>query len=455
MDKNIFKINIESTIREALELINLNKNGAIFVEKMDSIVGIITDGDIRRSLLKDVTIDEKINSIINSKFVYLLEEQATRENILKLLDNKIKLIPILDKSKKLVSIVTEKNIDWNEDEQVISKAKSPLRISFAGGGTDLTTYYYMEEGVVLNATINKFCHCILEKRADCKVSIHSYDLNAKLLSSSIDKLKYDGKLDLIISIIKILKPDYGFNLTTYSDVKPGTGLGGSAVLVSSIIGAFNNFRENKYTDYEIAELAFHAERVCLNISGGWQDQYATVFGGFNYIEFKGSENIVNTLRISNDIKNELEDSLLLCNTNIVHNSNDIHDDQKKQMNNKKQKEYANIAKTIANKMKSRILKGKLDDFGKLLHSAWETKKKFSKNITNKNLDSIYNYAIKSGALGGKLLGAGNGGYFIFYVPTFNKIDFIDKMNKKNLVLESFTFDNYGLRSWITKKKNNV
>ena len=106
-------------------------------------------------------------------------------------------------------------------------------------------------------------------------------------------------------------------------------------------------------------------------------------------------------------------------------------------------------------MKSRILKGKLDDFGKLLHSAWETKKKFSKNITNKNLDSIYNYAIKSGALGGKLLGAGNGGYFIFYVPTFNKIDFIDKMNKKNLALESFTFDNYGLRSWITKKKNNV
>ena len=338
-----------------MELIILIKMVEIFFEKMDSIVGIITDGDIRRSLLKDVTIDEKINSIINSKFVYLLEEQATRENILKLLDNKIKLIPILDKSKKLVSIVTEKNIDWNEDEQVISKAKSPLRISFAGGGTDLTTYYYMEEGVVLNATINKFCHCILEKRADCKVSIHSYDLNAKLLSSSIDKLKYDGKLDLIISIIKILKPDYGFNLTTYSDVKPGTGLGGSAVLVSSIIGAFNNFRENKYTDYEIAELAFHAERVCLNISGGWQDQYATVFGGFNYIEFKGSENIVNTLRISNDIKNELEDSLLLCNTNIVHNSNDIHEDQK-QMNNKKQKEYANIAKTIANKMKSISLK---------------------------------------------------------------------------------------------------
>ena len=156
MDKNIFKINIDSTIREALELINLNKNGAIFVEQKNRIIGIITDGDIRRSLLKDITIDEKINNIINSNFVYLSEEQASRENILKLLDNEIKLIPILDESKKLVSIVTEKNIDWNEDEKVISKAKSPLRISFAGGGTDLTTYYYMEEGVVLTQQLINF-----------------------------------------------------------------------------------------------------------------------------------------------------------------------------------------------------------------------------------------------------------------------------------------------------------
>ena len=118
--------------------------------------------------------------------------------------------------------------------------------------------------------------------------------------------------------------------------------------------------------------------------GGWQDQYATVFGGFNYIEFKGSENIVNTLRISNDIKNELEDSKSYYNTNIVHNSNDIHDDQK-QMNNKKQKEYANIAKTIANKMKSRILKGKLDDFGKLLHMHGKQRKNFLRTLQIKIL----------------------------------------------------------------------
>ena len=452
MKTNNFIINIKSYIRDALEKINLNKHGAVFIEDKGKIVGIITDGDVRRVLLKNIDINIRITKIINKKFVFLIQENATRENILKLLDNKIKLIPILDKSKKLISIVTEKNINWNEEEKVISKSKSPLRISFAGGGTDLTTYFYLEEGVVLNATINKFCHCILEKRTDEKIIILSNDLNKKLTCESLKNLEYDGHLDLIISVIKILKPDYGFNLTTYSVVAPGTGLGGSAVLVSSIIGAFNNFRENKYTDYEIAELAFHAERVCLNISGGWQDQYATVFGGFNYIEFKGSENIVNTLRISDDIKNELEDSLILYNTGISRNSNAIHIDQKKQMNNKKQKLYANKAKLMAHEMKSRILKGKLDDFGELLHEAWEIKKHFSKNITNKKLDKIYDFAIKNGALGGKLLGAGNGGYFIFYVPTFKKIEFIKNMTKKGFDLETFTFDNHGLRSWITKQE---
>ncbi len=447
-----FKINVDSDTRTALKAINLNKHGAVFIEDKGKIIGIITDGDIRRALLKSSDINVKITKIINKDFVFLIEENASRENILKLLDNKIKLIPILNKSKKLISIVTEKNINWNEEEKIVSKSKSPLRISFAGGGTDLTTYFYLEEGVVLNSTINKFCHCILEKRNDEKINIYSHDLNKKLFCNSIRELDYDGSLDLIISVIKIVNPDYGFDLTTYSDVAPGTGLGGSAVLVSSIIGAFNNFRENKYSSYEIAELAFHAERVSLNISGGWQDQYATVFGGFNYIEFKGSENIVNTLRISDDIKNELEDSLILCNTGICHDSNNIHIDQKKKMNNKKQKLYAQKAKIIAHEMKSRILKGKLDDFGKLLHRAWEIKKNFSKNITNKKIDAIYDFALKSGALGGKLLGAGNGGYYLFYVPTFNKINFMKRMTKRGYELETFTFDNNGLRSWITKQK---
>ncbi|MDQ7060119.1 MAG: hypothetical protein Q9M43_02930 [Sulfurimonas sp.] len=126
----------------------------------------------------------------------------------------------------------------------------------------------------------------------------------------------------------------------------------------AIIGSFNNFRENKFTDYEIAELAFHAERVELGLAGGWQDQYATVFGGFNFMEFKDDDNIVNPLRISDSIVNELEDSLILCYSGITHNSGNIHEDQKLNMNKEKAQEFAQISKEIATEMKSRLLKGK-------------------------------------------------------------------------------------------------
>ncbi len=452
MEIDKYLINRNDTIEYALQKIDNNHMGIIFIENNEKIIGCCTDGDIRRILLIEKNLQVKIIKCINKNFVYLFENRATKENILKLLDSRIRVIPILDQNYKIVSVVSQKNIDWNEKEKIISKAKSPVRISFAGGGTDLTEYFYKEEGVVLNTTVNKFAHAVLEKRDDYKIKIFSNDLNKEVLYNNLLELTFDGNLDLIKSVIKLLNPDFGFELYTYSDVPPGSGLGGSAVLLSAIIGTFNNFRENKFNNYEIAELAFHAERVELELAGGWQDQYATVFGGFNFMEFKNHENIVNPLRIPDDIINELEDSLILCYSGINHNSGDIHDDQKENMNKEEQKKYAQISKDIAYEMKSRLLKGKLDDFGELLHKAWSVKKKFSSKITTAFLDDIYEYGIKNGALGGKLLGAGGGGYFLFYVPTYKKIHLMNSLKDRGLKIETFTFDNIGLRSWITKEK---
>jgi len=452
MNKEIYLITNKSLIKDALTAIESNNLGIVFVQENNKIIGALTDGDIRRALLESYTVDSKIDNLINSNFTYLYEKDASRENILKLLDNRVKVIPIISIDKEFISIVSQNKIDWNSNEKIISKARSPLRISFAGGGTDITSYFYKEEGVVLNATINKFTHAILEKNDDHTINIMSYDLDAKLTASNLSNLKYDGNLDLIISLIKLINPSYGFNLYTYSDVPPGSGLGGSAVLLSAIIGSFNNFREYKYTDYEIAELAFHAERIVMDLSGGWQDQYATVFGGFNYIEFKNNENIVNPLRINDAIKIELEDSLLLCYTGLTRHSGKIHDKQKENMMNKREKEYAEISKDIAYKMKSRLLKGDLNDFGGLLDQAWSTKKQFSKDISSDFLDEIYNFAISNGAIGGKLLGAGGGGYFLFYVPTFKKLSLSLALKNRGLEIESFTFDDVGLRNWVSKKK---
>lgn len=452
MNKINFLVDIDDSIQEALTKLELNNNAIIFITKDEKIIGCATDGDLRRILLKYNSITVPIKEAINKNFTYLFEENASRENILKLLDSKIQVVPILSKDFKLISIASHKNIDWNKSYKIISKAKSPVRISFSGGGTDLTNYFIKEDGVVLNTTIDKFAHAILQKRDDNKIILISNDFKMHLEYKNIDEIEYDGELDLIKAVVKLLNPEFGFELTTYSDVPTGSGLGGSAVILSAIVGAFNNFRINKLNSYDIAELAFQSERIELGLSGGWQDQYATVFGGFNFMEFKEDENIINPLRISNDILNELEDSLILCYSGINHNSGEIHDNQKENMNQKKEKEFANMAKDIALKMKKRLLKGQLDDFGELLHTAWTIKKNFSSKITSPFLDEIYDFALENGALGGKLLGAGGGGYFLFYVPTFRKIELINALELKGFKIDTFTFDNIGLRTWITKEK---
>ena len=451
VNKINFLVDSEEFIKIALKRLKLNMHGIIFITENNKVIGCATDGDIRNVLLENHSLDLPIKKAINKNFTYLFEKNASRENILKLLDSKIHVIPILSQDFHLISIASHKNIDWNSDYNIISKGKSPVRISFAGGGTDLTNYFLEQNGVVLNTTIDKFSHAILQKRSDKKIIINSNDFLITLEYNTINEIQYDGNLDLIKSVIKLLNPEFGFELTTYSDVPAGSGLGGSAVILSAIIGAFNNFRINKFNSHDIAELAFQAERIELGLSGGWQDQYATVFGGFNFMEFKENENIINPLRISDNILNELEDSLILCYSGLNHNSWAIHDNQKENMH--ANEEFAKIAKDIAYKMKNKLLKGQLDNFGELLHQAWETKKRFSDQITTDYLDKIYNFAISNGAIGGKLLGAGGGGYFLFYVPTFKKLNLINALKKENLIVDTFTFDNQGLRSWITKERN--
>ena len=449
MNTNL-SIGITASVREAIAAIDKSGLGIIFLEENNQVLACATDGDIRRFLLSNGDLSAPIQLCANYNFTYLFEDYYTRENALKLLDSKVKVVPILNSSKQILNVVTAELLDWHSDNKVISKAKSPVRISFGGGGTDLTNYFYENSGVVLNATISKYAHATLVKRKDDRIAIRSNDLNIKVECDHIDGLKYDGKLDLIKSVIKVLRPNFGFELLTSSDVPAGSGLGGSAVLLSAVIGAFNNFRDEKYDSYEIAELAFHAERIELGLSGGWQDQYATVFGGFNFMEFHANENIVHPLRISEETLLQLEDSLILCYSGQNHNSGKIHDEQKNNMTQTDIKEYAERSKQITFEMKSRLLKNQLDGFGELLHQAWQIKKRFSNQISSNELDEIYDCAMANGATGGKLLGAGGGGYFLFYVPTLNKFETVNALRARGLAIENFTFDLKGLKTWTQR-----
>lgn len=333
-----------------------------------------------------------------------------------------------------------------------ARAKSPVRISFGGGGSDTTSFFKNDNGAVINSTISIYSHSTLFKRNDNKITIDSLDLKRKVEYKNLEKLvSSTDEFHLINALIKTINPEYGFDLIIQSDFPKSSGLGGSSVVLSSIIGCFNEFRKDKWTRYEIAEIAFEAERLHLGISGGWQDQYATVFGGFNFIEFKEEENLVFPIKLNHEIISELEESLVLCYTNTNHDSNMIHENQKITSLRKDIKHNIKQNVDLTYEMRNFLLKGKLIQLGKSLDKAWVFKKSFSSQITNKFLDNIYKGAKENGALGGKLMGAGGGGYFLFFVLPKNRNKLISWISENNLQHTPFRFEDNGLQSWSIRK----
>lgn len=453
MKLDIFQINKNSTIQEALVKIESNQKGFILIiNENEEVIGISTDGDIRRKLLENITIDDKILLCTNQNFISASLE-TPNEILLKQLDHKIKAIPVLDSFNKLVTIVTKDHIPQKAEEKTYARAKSPVRISFGGGGSDTSSYFISNKGAVINATISLFSHSTLKLRDDEKIIINSLDLGEKIEFSEFrELLNYNGKFSLILSLIKTIKPTFGFELYLHSDFPMSSGLGGSAVVTSSILGCFNQLRNDKWDQYEIAEIAFQSERLNLGVAGGWQDQYATVFGGLNFMEFNSDQNIIHPIRLNPEILLELEESLILCYTGITHDSGNIHNDQKEQTKSTLVKERIESNVQLTFEMRNYLLKGRLYDFGKALHKAWELKKSFSSKISNPILDDVYEGAIQNGAIGGKLLGAGGGGYFLFYVQPFDKLKLMSWLESKNLKYTPFVFEDKGLQSWTVREK---
>jgi len=457
MKKTYFTLNNNSTIRQCLSYIEKNKLGIIFLtNSKNEVVGCATDGDIRTKLLNGVRLDDCIKLCYNKNFVHV-DANTDREQIIKKFDSSIKIIPVLDENFHLIELLTPNDFPLKKENYVISRAKSPVRISFGGGGSDLTHYFINNKAAVINATISLYSHATLQKRNDKKIIIFSTDLASSFEADNFKKAVSDkkNKFGLILSIINLIKPDFGFELYLRSDYPMNSGLGGSAAVISSIIGCFNEFRIDKWNKYEIAEMAYQSERIIYKISGGWQDQYATVFGGINLIEFNKGKNIINSLRIEEDILLELRENLILCDTCLSHNSSGIHDDQKKELeNNKIINELVRLNVDLTYSLRDSLIKGDLSDFGIQLDKGWKNKKRYSKKISNERLDKIYNTAIQNGALGGKLLGAGGGGFFLFYCNPLRRWEVVKSLIKLKTKIVEFNFENEGLKSWKIRKNEN-
>ena len=283
-----FTIRENQSIKEALKAIEKNHKGIVLIENnKKQIIGVATDGDIRRKIIKGISIDRNIIECCNRNFIFA-DIESPREDLLKMFDNSLRIIPVLNKQMKLVDILSSENLPLPVEQDFFVQAVAPVRVSFGGGGSDLTHYFSNNDGAVINSTISLYSHALLIPSKDSSIEIYSRDLNKSIKSKSLDKMliKKDQDFSLIFALLRTISPDFGFKLYLNSDFRMGSGLGGSAVVCAAILGCFNEIRKDKWDKYELSELAYQAERIYLSIAGGWQDQYASVFGGFNFIEFK-------------------------------------------------------------------------------------------------------------------------------------------------------------------------
>jgi D-glycero-alpha-D-manno-heptose-7-phosphate kinase len=451
----LFVIPDIATLRDALARIEANQYGIVLTTAASGAVnGLATDGDIRRRLLAGGSIDDPVHSCANPEFIWA-NEGTSRELMLKQLDHRIRVIPILDAARKLAGVVSRDHLPVQVEERVYARARAPVRISFGGGGSDLTHFFVGEGGAVINTTISLYSHGTLRMRDDERVIVHSTDLRQTLDAPNLAAaLEVKGDFGLIQALLKAIHPEFGFELYLNSDFPMKSGLGGSAVVSAAVLGCFNQFRRDRWDQHEVAELAFLAERLYLGVAGGWQDQYATVFGGFNFMEFRMDQNIVHPLRVPGDILYELEESLVLCDSGLGHESGDIHVDQRLQMRDAEVHKKAQANVDLTYQIRNHLLRGRLLQFGQSLNQAWHLKKQFGKKISNPGLDAIYDNALKNGAVGGKLLGAGGGGYFLFYVPAFRKHELIKSIESSGLRVQPFRFESEGLRAWSVRERKS-
>jgi D-glycero-alpha-D-manno-heptose-7-phosphate kinase len=331
------------------------------------------------------------------------------------------------------------------------RAKAPLRISFAGGGTDVPPFPEREGGAVLSSTINRYAWGTLKPRDDGQICINSLDFGLSLAYASREDLDYDGEMDLAKAAIKRLAGDHsvGYDLFLHTDAPPGSGLGSSSAMMVALVGLLNEFHGLGMNDYEIADTAYSIERVDLGIKGGMQDQYAAAFGGFNYIEFLGDRVLVNGLKVSRDILNELEYGLLLGNTGKVRLSSHIIDDQVRRYEEGDADANAALReiKALTTEMKTALLHRRMDEFGRLLDLEWQHKRRMSARISSPELDELYEAARRAGAIGGKITGAGGGGYMLLYCQFDRKHAIRDRLREMGVWMREVSLEPLGLQTW--------
>lgn len=342
---------------------------------------------------------------------------------------------------------------------MLVRARTPLRLGFAGGGTDVTPYCDQYGGQVLNATIGMYAHAVLAPRQDDRVRFVAADRDQSCEHPAAAPAEAeDDVLALHKGVYRRIVRDFNdgkplpVTLTTYCDVPAGSGLGSSSTLVVTMIEAFKEFLGLPLGEYDVAHLAYEIERVDLGLKGGKQDQYAAAFGGVNFMEFYRDDRVVvNPLRIKEITLTELETSLVLYFTGVSRHSAAIIAEQTKNMQggDNRALEALHAIKADAVAMKEAVLKGDIPRFAGIMGKSWEAKKQTAHNVSNSRIDRAYDMAVKSGAYAGKVSGAGGGGFMMFMVDPLRRMELIRVLEGEDGMVIPCNFTHRGAEAWRT------
>ena len=336
---------------------------------------------------------------------------------------------------------------------MIVRARAPLRLGLAGGGTDLSPYCDEYGGAVLNSTIDRYAYAFLEPSPDGKLHFVARDLGTeeRLAPADVAQARlaiHAGVWRRMAALSPGLPP---LRVTTYVDAPAGSGLGSSSALMVALVEAFRTRLGLPLGLYDVAHLAFEVERVDLALAGGKQDQYAAAFGGANFIEFLANDRvIVNPLRIPRGFVNELEASLVICFSGVSRRSEAIIEDQQRQMigHDSAAIESLHQLKSDAIDMKQALLRGEIGAMAAILNRSWGAKKRTASGVSSPEIERLHATATAHGALAGKVSGAGGGGFVMFVAPPEDRIALIRALNATGAQASAVHFTSQGAESWV-------
>ena len=346
------------------------------------------------------------------------------------------------------------------------RARVPLRLGLAGGGTDLSPYCDEFGGAVLNTTIDRYAYAFIEPSCDGRVHFIAPDLEVEECFAPELEALDGGKLSLHAGVAKRMVRAFGegvmrpMRVTSYVDAPPGSGLGSSSALVVALVEAFTALLAAPLGPYDVAHVAFEVERLDLGLAGGKQDQYAATFGGTNFIEFHaGDRVIVNPLRVASSVLNELETSMVVCFTGVSRRSEAIIVEQQRGMTEPAAGRRAQDGhgsdvidslhqlKRDAVEMKEALLRGQITRMADILNRSWQAKKRTASGISSDRIEGLYDLAFAHGAIGGKVSGAGGGGFMMFIVPPDRRIGVVRALNSAGGTASGVHLTDQGAESW--------